>query len=91
LPENLYKTGISDKVGGNWKPTTFEINGTRYLIAGGYDGDFAGWSSGGSGWSVSSLIITGLTDVGSYSAPTVFWMNGNLYLITGNHNGGFSG
>jgi len=42
-------------------------------------------------WLVDGSIVSGLGDIGLYSAPTVFTNNSILYLISGEYNGAFYG
>ena len=72
-------------------PTVFNKEGTWYHITGNLEGTFRGWKWTGLTWESDSTMISGLGDIGYYSAPTVFNKDGTWYLISGRDYGSFFG
>ena len=75
-------SGLPD-VGYNSAPTTFQKDGTWYLIAGEGSGAFNGYNWTGSAWQGDSAIASGLGSALGYDAPAVFQMDSIWYLISG--------
>ena len=75
----------------NPTPTVFYYNDVWKLISGNNAGTFTGYNWTGTTWQVDSDIISGLGDIGTFSAPAVFNDGGTLKLIAGDGPGNFFG
>jgi hypothetical protein len=92
-------SGLSQSYELHSRPIAFSKGGTRYLIVGygnpgeeppAGGGTFVGYDWTGSTWQSNSAIVSGLGDIGDYSAPTVF-NSDRWYLISGKTDGTFVG
>jgi hypothetical protein len=92
-------SGLSQSYEYRSRPTLFDKGGVYYLIAGyGQPGEepppgggtFVGYDWTGSTWQNNNGIVSGLGDIGDYSAPTVFNKD-RWFLISGKTEGTFVG
>ena len=92
-------SGLSQSYEYYSRPILFTKGGVHYLISGygkpgeeppAGGGTFVGYDWTGSAWQSNSVIVSGLGDIGDYSAPTVF-NSDRWYLISGKPDGTFVG
>ncbi|MEA3324939.1 MAG: hypothetical protein U9Q37_07355 [Euryarchaeota archaeon] len=84
-------TDLVNTTGRYWVNYTWQAGSGWHLITGEADGGFYGYNRTGSSWQSDGVIVSGLPDVGNYSAPAVFRKGDEWHLITGEADGGFYG
>lgn len=90
IPDSNIINGLNNQ--GVWSsPTAFYKNNQLYLISGTYNGDFHGYSWGGTSWSDCPNIINGLNSIGQGVTPFVFKKDNGYHLIAGTQYGAFIG